>query len=139
MAYLYFSCVATPVFSLSPDKVTEAVEGTSASLSCRAVGYPTPAMTWFKDGTRLPSEERHVILTTGSLRILQVQARDEGVYTCQAINVIGVRTARSRLVVKPEGEYWIIFRGKGLWQKTSLRSTIEYCSIARSLSNCRSR
>ncbi|XP_028406279.1 peroxidasin-like isoform X2 [Dendronephthya gigantea] len=94
----------TPVFSLKPASETEVVEGTSASLPCRADGYPTPAMTWFKDGTRLPSEERHVILTTGSLRILQVQARDEGVYTCQAINVIGVRTARSRLVVKPEAK-----------------------------------
>jgi hypothetical protein len=91
------------VFSLKPAAVTEVVEGTSASLSCRADGYPTPAMTWFKDGTRLPSEERHVILTTGSLRILLVQTRDQGIYTCQAINVIGVRTARSRLVVKPKG------------------------------------
>ena len=95
--------LATPVFSLKPEKETEVVEGTSASLSCRADGYPTPAMTWFKDGTRLPSEERHVILTTGSLRILQVEPRDEGIYTCQAINVIGVRTARSRLIVKLKG------------------------------------
>ena len=91
------------MFSLKPATVTQVVEGTSASLPCRADGYPTPAMTWFKDGTRLPSEERHVILTTGSLRILQVQARDEGMYTCQAINVIGVRTARTRLDVKPKG------------------------------------
>ena len=98
-----FFSSATPVFSLKPAAITEVVEGTSASLPCRADAYPTPAMTWFKDGTRLPSEERHAILTTGSLRILLVQPRDEGVYTCQAINVIGVRTATSRLVVKRKG------------------------------------
>lgn len=92
------------MFSLKPAATTEVVEGTSASLPCRAHGYPTPAMTWFKDGERLPSEERHVILTTGSLRILLVQPSDQGVYTCQAINVIGVRTARTRLVVKPKGD-----------------------------------
>ena len=91
------------MFSLKPAAVTEVVEGSPASLSCRADGYPTPAMTWFKDGTRLPSEERQVIMTTGSLRILQVEPSDEGMYTCQAINVIGVRTARSRLVVKVKG------------------------------------
>ena len=101
--------LATPVFSLKPAPVTEVVEGTSASLTCRADGYPTPAMTWFKDGTRLPSEERHVIMTTGSLRILVVQPSDEGIYTCQAINVIGVRTARSTLVVKPKGRGLLLF------------------------------
>lgn len=88
---------------MKPAGTTEVVEGGSALLSCRAEGYPTPAMTWFKDGTRLPSEERHVITTTGSLRILQVEERDGGLYTCQAINVIGVRTARSELVVMPRG------------------------------------
>ena len=104
-----------PVFSLKPAQVTEVSEGSTASLPCRADGYPTPAMTWFKDGERLPSEDRHVILSTGSLRILFVLPRDQGVYTCQAINVIGVRTARSRLVVKQRGKIIVVVvkqRGK---------------------------
>ncbi|KAJ7333691.1 hypothetical protein OS493_015773 [Desmophyllum pertusum] len=91
---------APPKFTLRPES-TEVLEGSTASLHCRVSGYPVPAIAWTKDGDRLPSRDRHVVLPSGTLRVLFASPDDQGQYECQAINVIGVRLARAFLTVKP--------------------------------------
>jgi len=91
---------APPKFTTKPES-TEVLEGSTTELNCRVSGLPVPAIAWTKDGDRLPSRDRHIVLPSGTLRILFASTSDQGQYECQAINVIGVRLARAFLTVKP--------------------------------------
>uniref|UniRef100_V9GWB1 Cell adhesion molecule-related/down-regulated by oncogenes n=1 Tax=Ectopleura larynx TaxID=264052 RepID=V9GWB1_9CNID len=90
---------APPNFIRQPEDM-ELLDGGTASFECRASGYPQPAIAWQKDGKRLPTDERHVVLPSGTLRILYVSKANEGDYECQAINVIGVISATASLTIK---------------------------------------
>ncbi|XP_048582220.1 peroxidasin [Nematostella vectensis] len=90
---------AAPYFITRPENTVE-LEGSTASLQCRAGGHPAPAIAWTKNGARLPSQDRHIVLPSGTLRILYLKHSDQGQYECQAINVIGVKLARSFLAVR---------------------------------------
>lgn len=94
--------LAQPKFTTRPEN-TEVLEGSTTELNCRVSGYPVPAIAWTKDGDRLPSPDRHVVLPSGTLRILFASRSDQGQYECQAINIIGVRLARAFLMVNPRG------------------------------------
>ena len=77
----------------------QALDGETITLECRAEGYPAPTIAWHKDGARLPSDGHHIILPSGTLRILFVKKENEGTYQCQAINVLGVNVTTARLRV----------------------------------------
>ena len=80
------------------------MDSESASFECKAKGHPRPAIAWQKDGRRLPSDGRHIVLPSGTLRILFARKRNEGTYTCQAINVIGVNETQATLTVRSRGK-----------------------------------
>uniref|UniRef100_V9GWQ8 Peroxidasin n=1 Tax=Craspedacusta sowerbii TaxID=128124 RepID=V9GWQ8_CRASO len=90
---------APPSFIQHPTS-QEVVDSESASFECKATGYPPPAIQWLKDGGRLPSDGRHAVLPSGTLRILFAQKSNEGEYACQAINVIGVNVTKANLTVR---------------------------------------
>eukprot|EP00794_Sanderia_malayensis_P004818 gene4818-5449_t len=89
---------APPSFVRRPKDQT-VLDGETVALECVASGYPQPTIAWHKDGDRLPSDGRHFVLPSGTLRILFVKELDEGVYECQAINVIGVNVTNAQLTV----------------------------------------
>ncbi|XP_015767382.1 PREDICTED: peroxidasin homolog [Acropora digitifera] len=89
-----------PRIILSPQN-TEVLEGSTAELQCRASGYPVPDIAWTKNGGRLPSLDRHILLPSGTLRVVRASTGDQGQYVCRAINVIGVVLARALLTVRP--------------------------------------
>ena len=62
-----------------------------------------PDIAWTKNGGRLPSQDRHILLPSGTLRVVRASTNDRGQYECRAINVIGVVLARALLTVKPRG------------------------------------
>lgn len=94
---------APPQFSTRPQS-RHVLDGQTAQFECKATGYPPPAIAWQKDGKRLPSDGRHVVLPSGTLRVLYVRKQNEGTYQCQAINVIGVISARANLTVRSRGK-----------------------------------
>ena len=94
--------LAPPRITLSPEN-TEVLEGSTAELQCQASGYPIPDIAWTKNGNRLPSRERHILLPSGTLRVVYASTNDQGQYECRAINVVGVVLARAFLTVKPRG------------------------------------
>lgn len=102
--------LAAPSFVAKPTN-THVLDGNTASLECRAEGFPVPAIAWSKDGGRLPSQDRHIVLPSGALRIIHARPVDEGQYECQAINVLGVSIARTYLTVVPRGIYHFFFFG----------------------------
>jgi len=89
---------APPTFVKSPRNI-KALDGETITLECRAEGYPAPTIAWHKDGSRLPSDGRHILLPSGTLRILFVRKENEGTYQCQAINVLGVNVTTATLSV----------------------------------------
>ncbi|KAI5614770.1 hemicentin-1 isoform X1 [Silurus asotus] len=77
-----------PVIRSSTKSYTVAVDG-SVTLLCETEGYPTPSVSWYKDGKALPESVHQRVLSSGSLHIVFAQPRDTGKYTCTAANVAG--------------------------------------------------
>lgn len=87
--------------------------GESVVFHCRAVGTPSPKLTWQKDGmqidSNLPSIEVKTDDSSSSLLLNNVTSRDAGWYQCTAQNPSGSVTTRARLNVEsihqiPQGE-----------------------------------
>ncbi|XP_036375886.1 hemicentin-1 [Megalops cyprinoides] len=73
---------------------------TSITLLCQAEGYPTPEVTWHKDGQQVTESVRQRILSSGSLQIAFAQPSDTGRYTCTAANVAGSSSLEMSLTVQ---------------------------------------
>ncbi|XP_028652751.2 peroxidasin isoform X1 [Erpetoichthys calabaricus] len=92
-ATAYIIVQATPQFTVFPQDQT-ALEGVTVDFACEAQGYPRPVIAWTRGGSPLPNDRRHIVLSSGSLRISGVAPHDQGQYECQAVNIVGsVRTA----------------------------------------------
>ncbi|XP_008197673.1 protein sidekick isoform X5 [Tribolium castaneum] len=79
---------AGPVMELGPQNAT-VLDGKDATLACRAVGAPTPNITWFYKGDLIETSSRVQILDTGDLLIAAVKESDVGMYTCLRANEAG--------------------------------------------------
>ncbi|XP_064427363.1 papilin isoform X2 [Mirounga angustirostris] len=66
-------------------RVVDARPGQQIQLTCRAEGFPPPAIEWQRDGQSL-SSPRHQLQPDGSLVISHVVAQDGGFYACVAFN-----------------------------------------------------
>ncbi|MGH0114557.1 UNVERIFIED_CONTAM: hypothetical protein FKN15_020468 [Acipenser sinensis] len=92
---------APPRFTVTPvDQVV--VEDHSVDFECAAVGNPPPVIAWSKAGGQLPSDRRHAVLSSGTLRITHVALHDQGQYECQAVSVAGVKRFLVQLTVQPK-------------------------------------
>lgn len=54
-------------------------------------------------GGQLSVDRRHLVLSTGTLRISRVALHDQGQYECQAVNIIGSQRIVVYLTVQPRG------------------------------------
>ena len=69
----------------------DVVVNRSITLACPASGIPLPAVTWYKEDTRITANgTRILILDAGwRLQLLNAEVNDAGRYYCQALNVAG--------------------------------------------------
>ena len=74
-------------------------QGSTATLTCRATGTPTPDVTWRRIGGDLGNNHR---ITGNILRITETLAADRGLYVCVATNTAG--TVQASAVVEVERE-----------------------------------
>ncbi|XP_023221211.1 hemicentin-1-like isoform X2 [Centruroides sculpturatus] len=77
-----------------------AVEGQDISLPCSVIGNPKPEITWFKNNIPVFIDDvqfKH--LPTNDLYISEVSETDVGLYTCEAINIIGATNQSINLIV----------------------------------------
>ncbi|XP_038401111.1 papilin isoform X3 [Canis lupus familiaris] len=65
--------------------VVDAQPGQRIQLTCRAEGFPPPAIEWQRDGQPL-SSPRHELQPDGSLVISHVAVEDAGFYACVAFS-----------------------------------------------------
>ncbi len=77
-----------PVFTLQPHSAT-ANPGETVVFEAEASGFPAPAYQWFKDAQPLVDGGRVSGSSTGSLRLSDLVAGDEGVYTVRITNAAG--------------------------------------------------
>ncbi|VDO00455.1 unnamed protein product [Rodentolepis nana] len=88
-----------PFFLIAPESQTIPINGV-AEFACRVSGEPLPTLTWRREPP-LPaiSTTRSILLSDGSLKLINVQLEDAGDYICQASNDGGVVETVARLTV----------------------------------------
>ncbi|RZF37233.1 hypothetical protein LSTR_LSTR016306, partial [Laodelphax striatellus] len=89
-----------PFISKEPNDVTVLADH-DVEFECRVGGDPTPKILWRRDAGKMPIGRAH-ILDDKSLRIERVTPQDEGLYICDAENVVGSVSARASLTVHCE-------------------------------------
>ncbi|XP_050838438.1 basement membrane-specific heparan sulfate proteoglycan core protein isoform X6 [Serinus canaria] len=85
-------CVPPQVVTL-PRESVRAVPGQTVTFTCVATGVPTPIVTWRLNWGHTPSSHRVSIVSEagqGTLTIRDVKEADQGAYTCEAINTLGM-------------------------------------------------
>ncbi|KAG8512340.1 Peroxidasin [Galemys pyrenaicus] len=91
---------ALPGFTVTP-RDRAVIEGQTVDFQCEANGYPQPVIAWTKGGSQLSVDRRHLVLSSGTLRISDVRLHDQGQYECQAVNIIGSQRVVAHLTVQP--------------------------------------
>ncbi|KYB26517.1 Papilin-like Protein [Tribolium castaneum] len=96
-----------PATVLEPESQPNVVVSLNApaTLNCLALGYPFPAVTWWKDDSLIPLKtSQFEVRKDYSLLIHSVKLSNLGVYTCQAYNGVG-KAASWSVAVKARGPY----------------------------------
>ncbi|XP_031431207.1 LOW QUALITY PROTEIN: hemicentin-1 [Clupea harengus] len=84
---------SAPEFTLRPTDVAADI-GSNVTMSCHALGHPTPVVTWRRDDNLAllsPLHEHSSVTQTreGHLHISDLWVEDEGLYWCEAQNPFG--------------------------------------------------
>ncbi|PVD21525.1 hypothetical protein C0Q70_17323 [Pomacea canaliculata] len=98
-AFLDLDVGSPPVIVDAPENVGVDIEG-NGSLPCSAVGIPPTKLSWRRgDGHPLDTSGRMRQQPSGDLRISDIRATDEGLYTCVAQNPFGSAEASAYVTV----------------------------------------
>ncbi|XP_047670586.1 coiled-coil domain-containing protein 141 isoform X2 [Tachysurus fulvidraco] len=79
------------------------MEGSPVTLEVEVTGFPEPALTWFKNGQELRSDERMSLSHKEGKHVLYIERaaeRDSGQYLVRASNTAGTVSSSSVLQVK---------------------------------------
>ncbi|XP_025104057.1 titin homolog isoform X1 [Pomacea canaliculata] len=77
--------------------------GSMVQLECEVIGFPQPAIEWYKDRKRIQSDKHYDIRTENNLCTLQinnVDYDDSGSYMCRAVNDAGSSSTEARIRVQ---------------------------------------
>ena len=75
-------------------------------LPCKAVGFPSPVISWYKDGRVIKDERRQ--FKNRNLEIKNILFEDRGIYTCTAENLLGRVQLSVNVTVK--GKHYILIK-----------------------------
>ncbi|XP_020623010.1 opioid-binding protein/cell adhesion molecule homolog isoform X2 [Orbicella faveolata] len=84
-----------PEFIKTPDRLTNVLGNSVASVSCRAFGFPPPTIVWSRGLVPLP--QGRTTVANGTLKISNFSPEDVGPYQCKATNKLGSVTALTTL------------------------------------------
>ncbi|XP_046723984.1 leucine-rich repeat and fibronectin type-III domain-containing protein 4 [Silurus meridionalis] len=108
LAGRYFWSIPEEEFICEPPLITRnsnklwVLEGQRATLKCRAIGDPEPVIHWVSPDDRIVANSSRIhSYYNGTLDFLVTRARDDGAYTCIAINAAGESTAQVELKIIP--------------------------------------
>lgn len=66
--------------SITSTGTTKVKEKAVAVLECKAFGEPKPKITWQRNGIRVETGLRYIVDNDGSLKIIDAQSSDSGIY-----------------------------------------------------------
>lgn len=98
--------------------------GQRVIFECSVTGDPTPKVFWRREDGKMPIGRAR--LEDKSLLIDSVQTSDEGLYICEADNIVGSTSAKASLVVNSPPTF--IERPKD--QKVGLNGVVEFHCVA---------
>ncbi|XP_039679180.1 leucine-rich repeat and fibronectin type-III domain-containing protein 4 [Perca fluviatilis] len=108
LAGRYFWSIPEEEFTCEPPLITRhthklwVLEGQRATLKCRSIGDPEPVVHWVSPDDRIiANSSRTSSFSNGTLDMLVTVVRDDGAYTCIAINAAGEATATVDLKIIP--------------------------------------
>ncbi|XP_005988950.1 leucine-rich repeat and fibronectin type-III domain-containing protein 2 [Latimeria chalumnae] len=108
LAGRYFWSIPEEEFTCEPPLITRhthklwILEGQRATMRCRAIGDPEPVIHWVSpDDKIISNSSRTTSYKNGTLNILVTTIRDDGTYTCIAMNAAGESTALVDLKIIP--------------------------------------
>ncbi|KAM6959870.1 LOW QUALITY PROTEIN: leucine-rich repeat and fibronectin type-III domain-containing protein 4 [Tautogolabrus adspersus] len=108
LAGRYFWSIPEEEFTCEPPLITRhthklwVLEGQRATLKCRSIGDPEPVVHWVSPDDRIIANSSRISsFSNGTLDMLVTVARDDGAYTCIAINAAGEATATVDLKIIP--------------------------------------
>ncbi|XP_062867289.1 leucine-rich repeat and fibronectin type-III domain-containing protein 4 [Trichomycterus rosablanca] len=108
LAGRYFWSIPEEEFICEPPLITRntnklwVLEGQRATLKCRAHGDPEPVIHWVSPDDRIVANTSRIrSYYNGTLDFLVTRARDDGAYTCIAINAAGESTTQVDLKIIP--------------------------------------
>ncbi|XP_076836401.1 leucine-rich repeat and fibronectin type-III domain-containing protein 4 [Brachyhypopomus gauderio] len=108
LAGRYFWSIPEEEFTCEPPLITRntnklwVLEGQRATLKCRAIGDPEPVIHWVSPDDRIVANSSRIrSYYNGTLDFLVTRSRDDGAYTCIAINAAGESTAQVDLKIIP--------------------------------------
>ena len=90
-----FVILVPPRITKAPKKVITVKEGSTATLVCKAFGFPPPVIQWSKAFSSL-SQGRTTVFN-GTLIISPFSLQDVGSYQCKATNKLGSATTATSL------------------------------------------
>ena len=77
----------SPQFVTKPSPSMTVNEKQNVTIPCKAVGFPPPVITWYKDGQVIGEERKH--FQNRHLEIITILYEDHGIYICTAENLLG--------------------------------------------------
>jgi len=102
--------IVPTIAKLDEPEVINAKPGDDVTLSCTAVGHPTPALSWTREGKRMPDGEESI--AGEKLTLENVSPKHAGTYKCTASNGNGNPVSNIIIVnieYKPEIELEEVF------------------------------
>ncbi|XP_037506499.1 Down syndrome cell adhesion molecule homolog [Rhipicephalus sanguineus] len=102
--------VRGPLFTRPAYNIT-ALDGHRAVLRCPFGGYPYDKITWFKDGSELPVNQRQTVFPNGTLLLETLtKAKDSGEYSCSVDSPAGPAVQQAIRVIVRTGPQITPFR-----------------------------
>ncbi|XP_033647370.1 leucine-rich repeats and immunoglobulin-like domains protein 3 [Asterias rubens] len=95
----------SPRFLKVPEDIT-VQSGEAAVIECKVTGSPRPRIAWTKDKEAFEVDDGHLLTDNNGLLIIKnVRMEDDGVYTCEVSNKVGVEKGSAVLSVLPKMKY----------------------------------
>lgn len=110
-----------PTFTVTPT-MADKYPQESVTFKCSATGTPTPEITWFHNGQKVPPSTtgRIQINSKNDLTFISLQSGDKGSVQCAATNDAGEILSKALLRVKGKKCIWY-FPVIDLYKKKSTR------------------
>ncbi|PFX16087.1 Basement membrane-specific heparan sulfate proteoglycan core protein [Stylophora pistillata] len=102
----------SPQFIEIPKGVIKVIGSTTAAVSCKAFGFPSPTIVWSRGFVKLPGRSTVI---NGTLTIASFSPQDAGPYQCKASNKLGSTSAVTTLTYN-----------RGLWWRSSILRENEF-------------